>query len=450
MKRNKKNLIHYITISALLLTLHPGGNAYAAEGTGEPQSPTGQPTELSIMYSGADVTWVAGMEELCEEFMEQNPDVIIHTENSAGATCENELKVKEALNEFPDIFELEDVKPFREAGKVGEIGEKVSRMVSDPVVYEDKVYGLPVYATTNGIIYNKNIFKKYGLEIPEDYEGFLKLCDTLRDKGVTPLALGGSQEEEMLYWLNYFFQKDVISGTPDWLEQRTAGKVSFSDPEFLEALRDYQELLGRDYFLEDSAYMTENQLVVKMVDNQFAMVYAGPWLFSKIIDAYPMSVELDRTELGEEIAQEDDPVTYRIGWFFLGDDRGKSVVLTENKAYWSVSADCMKDAKKKEAAEEFLTFFYTKKNYRSIIQGMYGLPVTTEAIIYPAHSAQQKLLKDYRYADKSTVYLGSTGAKGEFLEDTNTILGGLYRGEYGVEKAAEAMDEAWSRAMEVE
>ena len=74
--------------------------------------------ELSLLYSGSDVTWVAAIETLCDEFMAQNPNIIINTENSGEANCENELKVKEALDEFPDIFELENVDAFADAGKL--------------------------------------------------------------------------------------------------------------------------------------------------------------------------------------------------------------------------------------------------------------------------------------------------------------------------------------------
>ena len=38
-------------------------------------------------------------------------------------------------------------------------------MVTNVIVINKKSYGLPIYATTNGVIYNKNIFKKYDLEI---------------------------------------------------------------------------------------------------------------------------------------------------------------------------------------------------------------------------------------------------------------------------------------------
>lgn len=399
--------------------------------------------ELSLLYSGSDVTWVAAMETLCDKFMEQNQDIIINTENSGEANCENELKVKEALDEFPDIFELENVNAFADAGKLGAIDEEVSDMVTNAVVIKKKSYGLPIYATTNGVIYNKNIFKKYGLEIPASYEEFLRICDTLKSKGIYPLAIGGNQEENMTYWLNYFFRKDILGNDPDWLEKRKEGSVKFTDEESIHMLQDLKELFLKGYILDDSENMTENQIVTRMTENQFAMVYAGPWLFAKIIDAYPMSTESDKTPMGEDIAEDQDPVTYRLGWFFLGDGNGHLTALTRNNSYWAVSETCTEDARKKEAAHRFLKFFYTKENYRSMIQEMYGIPVTKEAIIYPAPSAQQKLLKDYRYADKNTVYLGMQGTASSFLPDVNKTLKKLYIGECTVEKAAEELDQAW-------
>ena len=33
--------------------------------------------ELSLLYSGSDVTWVAAIETLCDEFMAQNPNIIL-------------------------------------------------------------------------------------------------------------------------------------------------------------------------------------------------------------------------------------------------------------------------------------------------------------------------------------------------------------------------------------
>ena len=198
--RIKKGMFFIVILIGSLI-----GSANMKEVKAEDSDSIEDIVELSLLYSGSDVTWVAAMETLCDEFMAQNPDIIINTENSGEANCENELKVKEALDEFPDIFELENVDAFADAGKLGAIDAEVSNMVTNVIVINKKSYGLPIYATTNGVIYNKNIFKKYDLEIPDSYEEFIQICDTLKAEGICPLAIGGNQEENMTYWLNYFF-----------------------------------------------------------------------------------------------------------------------------------------------------------------------------------------------------------------------------------------------------
>ena len=115
-------------------------------------------------------------------------------------------------------------------------------MVTNVIVINKKSYGLPIYATTNGVIYNKNIFKKYDLEIPESYEEFIQICDTLKAEGICPLAIGGNQEENMTYWLNYFFQKDIMEENPDWLEMRKERSVKFTSAESIHMLEDLKEL----------------------------------------------------------------------------------------------------------------------------------------------------------------------------------------------------------------
>lgn len=404
--------------------------------------------ELSILYSGEDVTWVAAMENLCKEFMELHPDIVIDTENANLASCEEELKVKEALGEFPDLFELENISLFAEAGRLGALDEEVSSMLSAPMEIGGHVYGLPTYAVTNGIIYNKEIFKKYNLEIPGSYQEFLEVCETLRQNDVVPLAIGGNGENSMIYWLDYFFQKEVIAKIPDWQELRMEGKVSFEDEEPLNMLREFEALITSDYILEESIHMTENQLATRMVKDEFAMLYAGPWMFSKIINAYPEATSSDKTNLGEEIPQETDPVKYRINWFFIGDDQGKVTALTQNNSYWAVSTECSQDREKYEAATEFLEFYYQKSNYREILKDLYGLPVTKEAVIYPGPPAQQRLLTDYRYAKKSREYLGSVGLGADFLDQVNELMLEIYNGITTVEEAAAQMDFLWDESVQ--
>ena len=208
-------------------------------------------------------------------------------------------------------------------------------------------------------------------------------------------------------------------------------------------LEEFERLMTSGYILEESVNMTENQLAVRMVKNEFAMIYAGPWMFSRIVDAYPEAVSSDRTNLGEEIPPEEDPVTYRIDWFFIGNEDGSVTALTQNSSYWAISQECAADQDKYEAAEKFLQYFYKKENYRETLLGLYGLPVTKEAIIYPGAPMHQGLLTDYRYAKKSQEYLGSGGMGSDFLYTVNELMVELYEGMITAEEAAQQMDQAW-------
>lgn len=193
----------------------------------------------------------------------------------------------------------------------------VSCLVNCPTTIHGKVYAIPLYSTTEGIIYNQVLFEKYHLSEPKTYGDFLNLCAALKSSGVAPLAVGGSNFHGMDCWLDYFFQTDVISGTPDWQSLRNQRKVSFRDSAPVRMLKDYRSLMTGPYVLEDSADMNDNQMVSQLIDGRFAMMYADPSLLLQIIDAYPQAAEPGKNTLGESIPN--SRVKCRVGWFFLPD-----------------------------------------------------------------------------------------------------------------------------------
>lgn len=98
---------------------------------------TSQQTDVKIrvVCSGGDVKWKNGMETMAEAFMESN----------------NGIKVE--LYFMP---------------------EKVYSLVENPGTRGGICYGVPVYSTTLGMIYNADIFERLGLSVPHTYEEFLR------------------------------------------------------------------------------------------------------------------------------------------------------------------------------------------------------------------------------------------------------------------------------------
>ena len=343
-----------------------GRRAGAVKGTGDGE----EDRACRILFRGGC------LEELCEKFMEENQDIRVLSEHSGSGIYSETLKAKEAAGEFPDIFEIQDPYTFAEAGKLGAISQEVGKLVEQPFAIDGNIYAVPFYKTSFGIIYNQVIFKELGLEVPRTYGEFLEVCRVLKQNGTAPLAAGGNQTETGKYWLNYFFQVDLAKSDPDWQRKRNEGLVSFQDENVRNMLADYQDMMNGEYMLEDSVNMNENQVIQALINQDAAMVLTEPSMVSKIWEAYPLAVESGKDTLGEEL--EEDPCKFRLGWFFLGDEAGDPVVVSEKGAQWAVSDTCGENAEKNRAAMRFLEFCYRKENYRKVLQTVYAIPATRE------------------------------------------------------------------------
>ena len=192
--------------------------------------------------------------------------------------------------------------------------------------------------------------------------------------------------------------------------------------------------------------MGDNEIISRMINQEVAMYYGNPSMLAKIWEAYPRAVDSDKTSMGKEI--KNDTVQIRLGWFYMPDNKGKSVVIEKTGAKWAVSAECMKDKKKKGAAETFLRFCYDREHYREILQTMYAIPVTKDAVLYAAPMVQQGVLTDYRYAERSTEFLGNTDTPENFRTDMETVLNSVSANTMSVKTAVKLLDESWQKEIE--
>lgn len=394
---------------------------------------------LNIFYSGDNISFQTVVEEVCKEFMAENPDIKIMTEQSGYGDYTESLKVKEATGNFPDIFEVKDLNMLLEFNKLGEIPKEISSGIDNVIKINDKVYSIPFYDTSFGIIYNKVLFKKFNLSIPKNYDEFLEICEVFEQNGISPLAIGGSKSENITYWMNYFFLTNVEGAKENWQQNKKEGTVSFEDEDMLKALSNYQNLMNSKYILKESIDMNDNQIIVNLLKQNVAMYLTEPSMFSNIFDLYPNSADSDKTNTGEEI--ENDTVKFRMGWFYMPDQYGNSIVVKKNGVQWGISESCNADSEKKEAIYRFLNFCYEEDTYRQALKTMYAFPTTKGAILYPAPLVQQELIKAYRYSDKIETYLGDYNTSESFKKNFEDVLYKLASNNITVEQAAKILDE---------
>jgi len=137
--------------------------------------------------------------------------------------------------------------------------------------YDGKVWTAPWYVQPSfPVLYRKDVLAKAGVQPPTTWPAFLKACDTLNAKGITPIA-GGIKDGWFGGWLFSIIGAQGINSIGDVLDA-TTGKAKFSDPKLaaywtrLQDLRDHkcwnndinsQELYqGQQSWVQGKAAMT--------------------------------------------------------------------------------------------------------------------------------------------------------------------------------------------------
>lgn len=392
-------------------------------------------TKLSILFSRDDMTWSLVMDDLCNEFETQNPDIDLELMDPGSGKYEENLKAREAMDEFPDLFELQNVAEYAEAGMLGEIPESVCHLLEEPTYMDGSVYSVPIYTTTYGMIYNQVLFDRYQLQIPKTYKEFQSICETLEQNGVVPLAIDSMDSN--IYWFDFFYHKDVLAAGEE-------EGLNFLSEEYLNMLEDYQELINHRYVLKDSMYMNEIQIINCLFSSNVAMYYTTPEFIAKLIlqDSECTSAEKIYVKTPENEERE-----VQLGWFFIPDDEGNSVAAKEIGSRFSISAECAADSRRKEAAERFFTFLFQAENYREILKSMYGFQTTTRRVLYPSPGIQQRLIIDYRYSKKAEPFMAQKHVGAEFKNELSKALYLLAGNTMSVEEAAEYLSEKWKEAL---
>lgn len=125
-----------------------------------------------------------------------------------------------------------------------ECTDKYALSMLDSIQKDGKLYYIPGPAQVRGVVYNKTLFEENGWEIPEDYEGFLELCQTIEATGIRSIQLGfGNSEVLDTAFIGYNYA-DYYSKIQDiqWLNTYNKGKGSFGD-HFSGALDVFQNMI---------------------------------------------------------------------------------------------------------------------------------------------------------------------------------------------------------------
>ncbi len=314
-----------------------------------------------------------------------------------------------ALSDLSDMPEAKRILP------------SVQNLVDQYATYPGRTSVLPYSVQAASVIYNKDIFKQQGLEVPTTWDEFLNVCDKLEAAGVTPI---------------YATFKDPWTVGQGWFDYTVGGEVNVAD--FYKQMNEQGTQTGPDSPVSfektlDKPVTTMKELADKYTNKdapskgygdgnlafakgEAAMYFQGPWAFGEIAKTSP---DLD------------------LGTFPLP--------MTNNPADLQVrvnidlAAWIPQDSRHQTAAREFLTYLFQQDVMDKYNEAFLGYGTTKEA----APVTDPRIVGMKKYVDDAKFYQGASKAIPQTIPSDNYLQGVILGGD--VEGALVTIDKDWAR-----
>lgn len=211
----------------------PGNSsAPGASQSGAPKDSGNQKEiKLSVMMVSESATKLFTDEfDVPAKFKEKYPNVTVDFELVKGDTL-SVLKMRDQADELPDIIvgQLDWQYAIKDRlEKLNDLDCVKNNLYAEDAAIDGNVFAVNYESFYNCTFYRKDIFKKYNLEIPKTWDEYIKVIETINEKGeYIPLAVGGKDE-----WPLYPYGMDaaiISSGKASALDEMAATDSPFSE-----------------------------------------------------------------------------------------------------------------------------------------------------------------------------------------------------------------------------
>lgn len=370
---SKKGIVRNISLmlAAVLGTVNFGG-------CGEEASSDRAEVEMVCYKPEA----VKAFEKIEARFNETHDD--IHLTISSQNEAMTILKTRFIREDYPDIIGIGgdsnysnflDADLFLDISELEELEQvKKSYLQMDKeleFVPQEGAYALPYAANAAGVLYNKEMFQKYGWEIPETWEEFMTLCNEIQSCGIQPL---------------YFGFKDTWTCLAPWnalavglADSDICSQVNREETTFKEAYRETAEKIKALLpYAEDNPYAySYNDACTAFARGESAMYPIGSYAIPQIKSVNP-DMKID-------------------SFVFPANDSEKENVLNSGI---DLQFCVMKNTEQKEAVYEVLRFLYEDEVIQIYLEDQGGIACKEGDFSIPSElTGMREYIRNDRMAD---------------------------------------------------
>jgi ABC-type glycerol-3-phosphate transport system substrate-binding protein len=288
----KKSLAKFVTIILATLIIIP------LFSTCKPKTAGKKKEKLMIWH------WMTDRDEtfqsLAKQYKEQYGVDVRFELYAPSDVYTRKVRAAAQTNTLPDIFgilgESRDISKFIKAGYIPDMASYLDENNKEwrnqfypkalatnqfgdenPFDVNPGTYGIPIDVTNIQILYNKNIFKKAGLDPdnpPKTWEEFIKAGEKIKAAGYAPFVAGFG-EKWLINSLASCFAINLMGY--EKFEKTLKGDVPYTDPDWVKVLALFDEMSKKGLLISGIVSMVNKQGERYFSQEEAAITYNGSW-----------------------------------------------------------------------------------------------------------------------------------------------------------------------------
>jgi len=294
MKKMQKMSLMLLIMMFIISACGSSGDNKKAEGDVTKKD---EKVKLTVWHNFAgDDLRAKTVRSLIEKFQQDNPNIQLDAQAIPPDGYRQRLSTVAAGNELPDLFFVYAGSHSSELYKAGLL-QPITELVDqnpdwkakflpgafDPYQFEEgQIYTAPMgMSATSFLYYNTTIFEQYKVKVPTTWDEMMTAIKVFNDNKMTPIALGNKAP-----WVA---QSTIIgaigervTGT-EWFKNASAQKgAKFTDPEFIDTLGYFKQLVDNNAFQEGANSIDNTQAEQYFIQGKAAMMISGAWSLTNL------------------------------------------------------------------------------------------------------------------------------------------------------------------------
>ena len=412
MKKEKRNRI----ISALMVLVM---GVLLMTGCGE-KSAEKEDAETLTVYLWSTTLY----DKYAPYIQEQLPDI-----NIEFVVGNNDLDFYKFLDEnggLPDIitccrFSLHDASPLKDSlmdlSTTNEAGAVYNTYLNNFMNEDGSINWLPVCADAHGFVVNKDLFEKYGIPLPTDYDSFVFACQAFEEKGIRGFTADYFYDYTCMETLQGLSAADLTS--TEGRKWRTA----YSDPA-------NTEKVGLDDVVWPKAFERMNQFIqdTNLGPDDLNMTY------DDVMDMY-QNCEVAMyfgSSAGVKMFQDQGIDTVFLPFF---EENGEQWLMTTPYFQVALNRDLEQDEARQEKAMKVLNVMLSDEGQNKIISEGQDLLNYSQDVTLKLTECLQDVKP---VVEENHMYIRI--ASNDFFAISKDVVSKMISGEYDAEQAYQAFN----------